>query len=134
MTNLNHLIPWDINPHNNQASTNNPAGGGAAQYHQQRPPAARSYKHNRRGTLFLHSLPCDLPFIYLDECLGGQSSSIWDVTIRAYIGCEYECPRGHRFLCSSPNHVIRVGPNGVPKVCFPQFSAFRQSKSLILLG
>ncbi|CAF4123893.1 unnamed protein product, partial [Rotaria magnacalcarata] len=43
------------------------------------------------------------------------SSSIWDVTIRIYIGCEYECPRGHRFLCSSPNHVVRVGQNGAVK-------------------
>ncbi|UJR21134.1 hypothetical protein I4U23_024233 [Adineta vaga] len=94
LTNLNHLISWDINPHNNQASTNNPAGGGAAQYHQQRTTATRSYKNNRRGA---------------------TSSSIWDVTIRVYIGCEYECPRGHRFLCSSPNHVIRVGPTGVVK-------------------
>ncbi|CAF3842401.1 unnamed protein product [Rotaria sordida] len=94
LTNLNHLIPWDINPHNNQTSTTNAAGGGAAQYHQQRTTATRSYKNNRRGA---------------------ASSSIWDVTIRVYIGCEYECPRGHRFMCSSPNHVIRVGPNGIVK-------------------
>ncbi|CAF1944771.1 unnamed protein product [Rotaria magnacalcarata] len=46
---------------------------------------------------------------------GAASSSIWDVTIRIYIGCEYECPRGHRFLCSSPNHVVRVGQNGAVK-------------------
>ncbi|CAF4339753.1 unnamed protein product, partial [Rotaria sordida] len=48
LTNLNHLIPWDINPHNNQTSTTNAAGGGAAQYHQQRTTATRSYKNNRR--------------------------------------------------------------------------------------
>ncbi|CAF3502759.1 unnamed protein product [Adineta steineri] len=97
LTNLNHLIPWDINPHNNQATTNNAGGGGGgggAQYHQQRTTATRSYKNNRRGA---------------------TSSSIWDVTVRVYIGCEYECPRGHRFLCSSPNHVIRVGQNGIVK-------------------
>ncbi|CAF0990983.1 unnamed protein product [Rotaria sp. Silwood1] len=94
LTSLNHLIPWDINPHNNQTSTTNAAGGGAAQYHQQRTTATRSYKNNRRGA---------------------ASSSIWDVTIRVYIGCEYECPRGHRFLCASPNHVIRVGQNGIVK-------------------
>ncbi|CAM4810811.1 unnamed protein product [Rotaria magnacalcarata] len=95
LTGLNHLIPWDINPHNNQASTANAGGGGgAAQYHQQRTTTTRSYKNNRRGA---------------------ASSSIWDVTIRIYIGCEYECPRGHRFLCSSPNHVVRVGQNGAVK-------------------
>jgi hypothetical protein len=47
LTNLNHLIPWDINPYNNQASAAN--AGGAAQYHQQRPTGTRSYKNNRRG-------------------------------------------------------------------------------------
>ncbi|CAF2410601.1 unnamed protein product [Rotaria sp. Silwood2] len=99
LTNLNHLIPWDINPHNNQTSAANAAGGGGggggvAQYHQQRTTATRSYKNNRRGA---------------------TSASIWDVTIRVYIGCEYECPRGHRFMCSSPNHVIRVVQNGIVK-------------------
>ena len=48
--------------------------------------------------------------------LAQASSSIWDTTVRAYIGCEYECPRGHRFLCASPNHPVRVGANGVVKV------------------
>ena len=52
-----------------------------------------------------------------DASLGAAaSSSIWDVTVRVYIACEYECPRGHRFMCSSPNHVIRVIQNGIVKV------------------
>lgn len=55
---------------------------------------------------------------YQSKCiLSAARSSMWDSTIRVYIGCEYECPRGHRFLCASPNHVIRVGPNGSVKVC-----------------
>ncbi|XP_025084396.1 protein smg8-like isoform X2 [Pomacea canaliculata] len=29
-------------------------------------------------------------------------------TVRAYIGLEYECPRGHRFFCSAPDKVIKV--------------------------
>ncbi|XP_076452120.1 LOW QUALITY PROTEIN: nonsense-mediated mRNA decay factor SMG8-like [Babylonia areolata] len=29
-------------------------------------------------------------------------------TVRVYIGMEYECPRGHRFFCSSPDKVIKV--------------------------
>lgn len=54
-----------------------------------------------------------------NDLLGAAAAagtSIWDVTVRVYIGCEYECPRGHRFICSSPNHVIRVAQNGVVKV------------------
>ncbi len=62
MTNLNYLIPWDINPHNNQASTNNAAAGGAAQYHQQRTTATRSYKNNRRGYFYKFHL---LSFYYI---------------------------------------------------------------------
>jgi hypothetical protein len=49
LTNLNHLIPWDINPHSNQTSAGNAAAAGAAKYHQQRTTAGRSYKNNRRG-------------------------------------------------------------------------------------
>ena len=45
-----------------------------------------------------------------------SSASIWDTTIRVYIGCEYECLRGHRFISSSPNHTVRVAQNGVVKV------------------
>jgi hypothetical protein len=115
LTNLNHLIPWDINPHNNQTSTTNAAAAGAAQYHQQRTTAVRSYKNNRRG--FYYSISFVKISFFFNKFLANASSSIWDVTVRVYIGCEYECPRGHRFMCSSPNHVIRVGPNGVVKVC-----------------
>jgi protein SMG8 len=36
---------------------------------------------------------------------------------RAYIGMEYECPCGHRFICSGPNRIIKVtSPNGNVKV------------------
>lgn len=56
--------------------------------------------------------------MFTERVLAAARSSMWDATIRVYIGCEYECPRGHRFLCASPNHVIRVGPNGSVKVRF----------------
>jgi len=95
LSNLNYLVPWDINPYNNQSSTNNAGAAGPAQYHQQRPNPTRSYKQNRRGP--------------------ASSASIWDTTIRVYIGCEYECLRGHRFISSSPNHTVRVAQNGVVK-------------------
>jgi hypothetical protein len=55
--------------------------------------------------------------VNIDRIQGvATSSSIWDVSVRVYIGCEYECSRGHRFICSSPNHVIRVAQNGIVKV------------------
>ena len=36
--------------------------------------------------------------------------------LRAYIGNEYECPRGHRFVTSGPEKVVKVASgSGGPK-------------------
>lgn len=29
--------------------------------------------------------------------------------LKIFVGCEYECPRGHRFMMSSPDKVLRGG-------------------------
>lgn len=29
--------------------------------------------------------------------------------LKIFVGCEYECPRGHRFFMSSPNTILRGG-------------------------
>ncbi|XP_065682232.1 nonsense-mediated mRNA decay factor SMG8 isoform X2 [Hydra vulgaris] len=34
------------------------------------------------------------------------------VSLKAYIGNEYECPRGHRFFCSAPDKMVKVSSNG----------------------
>ena len=31
-----------------------------------------------------------------------------DSSLRAYIGNEYECPRGHRFICSAPDKIVKA--------------------------
>ncbi|XP_050413442.1 nonsense-mediated mRNA decay factor SMG8, partial [Patella vulgata] len=33
---------------------------------------------------------------------------VGEVTLRVYLGNEYECPRGHRFFCSGPDKIIKV--------------------------
>lgn len=33
-------------------------------------------------------------------------------TVRAYIGEEYECPRGHRFICSGPDKMVKATSSG----------------------
>ena len=38
------------------------------------------------------------------------------ISIRGFIGMEYECPCGHRFICSGPDRLIRVSSNGTVKV------------------
>ncbi|XP_059178567.1 nonsense-mediated mRNA decay factor SMG8-like [Physella acuta] len=37
------------------------------------------------------------------------------VSVRVYLGMEYECPRGHRFFCSGPDKVIKVSSNSIVK-------------------
>jgi len=32
--------------------------------------------------------------------------------VRAYIGNEYECPRGHRFICSAPDRIVKSSGGG----------------------
>jgi protein SMG8 len=38
------------------------------------------------------------------------------ISLKAYIGMEYECPMGHRFICSGPDRLVKVASNGVIKV------------------
>jgi protein SMG8 len=38
-----------------------------------------------------------------------------DVSLRLYIGLEYECPRGHRFFLCAPDRIFRVPPSGLYK-------------------
>ncbi|XP_063965334.1 nonsense-mediated mRNA decay factor SMG8-like isoform X1 [Lytechinus pictus] len=50
---------------------------------------------------------------------GGRTRDKKDTSsdgLRAYIGNEYECPRGHRFICSGPEKVVKVASgSGGPK-------------------
>lgn len=34
------------------------------------------------------------------------------VMLKAYIGNEYECPRGHRFFCSAPDKMVKASASG----------------------
>lgn len=36
--------------------------------------------------------------------------------VKIFIGVEYECYRGHRFMCSGPDRVLRVTNSGHVKV------------------
>lgn len=57
-----------------------------------------------------------LPLLHLLTLLSGPSEA-GENTVRAYIGLEYECPRGHRFFCSAPDKVIKVLGSCTVKVC-----------------
>ena len=38
--------------------------------------------------------------------------------IRGYVGAEYECPLGHRFLSCGDGRICKLGHKGHPKVCY----------------
>ena len=46
-----------------------------------------------------------------------------DYTVRIYVGFEYECPRGHRFLLSGPDKIFKAPPTGIFKVNISWFDA-----------
>ncbi|XP_054280613.1 nonsense-mediated mRNA decay factor SMG8 [Macrosteles quadrilineatus] len=44
---------------------------------------------------------------------GGKDLSEFNVKI--FVGVEYECPRGHRFMCSAPDKVLKTSGSGLVK-------------------
>lgn len=38
-----------------------------------------------------------------------------EFTVKIFIGIEYECPRGHRFMASGPDKVLKTTGNGLVK-------------------
>lgn len=38
-----------------------------------------------------------------------------EFTVKIFIGVEYECPRGHRFMSSSPGRVLKATGAGLVK-------------------
>lgn len=38
-----------------------------------------------------------------------------EFVVKIFVGVEYECPRGHRFMCSAPDKVLKTGGSGLVK-------------------
>lgn len=38
-----------------------------------------------------------------------------EFSVKIFIGVEYECPRGHRFMCSAPDKILTTANNGIVK-------------------
>lgn len=45
-----------------------------------------------------------------------------EINVKVFIGIEYECPRGHRFICSAPEKVLKASGSGLIKVSISLFS------------
>ncbi|XP_039282793.1 protein SMG8 [Nilaparvata lugens] len=49
---------------------------------------------------------------------GRKSKATKDLTefsVKIFVGVEYECPRGHRFMCSGPDKVLKTSGGGLVK-------------------
>ncbi|XP_021346373.1 protein smg8-like [Mizuhopecten yessoensis] len=97
-----------------------------------------------KGTLYSHTLGLDLPgFLHGSNYLlpwditakiekekwpsVGEMASrkgkqkkispkdVGELSVRVYLGDEYECPRGHRFFCSGPEKIIKVSNTSTVK-------------------
>lgn len=57
-----------------------------------------------------------------------NSQAAAPIVVKVYIGMEYECPCGHRFICSGPDRIVKVSSNGNVKV------SFKKIKNNVIIG
>ncbi len=107
LPNHNFLIPWDIVINKGQSINQAPD----KQSQQQR--------GNRNGHSSFKkktSEPAGLWSTDVNTTSSSSGSANSSISIRAYIGMEYECPCGHRFICSGPDRIVKVSTQGTVKV------------------
>jgi hypothetical protein len=97
MANHNYLVPWEIVVSNNVVTS------------------LHDKQSLRKNLSDKHSKSSETENIRQTRkpTNSGPGTSI---TLRAYIGMEYECPCGHRFICSGPDRLVKLSNNGVVKV------------------
>lgn len=104
LNNHNHLIPWDI-----IVSKLTAISSVDKQLSASRKNANNFKKNNELLSNQLQSLSL---------ATSSSNKAKQTVTVRAYIGMEYECPCGHRFFCSGPDKISKVSANGNFKVFY----------------
>ena len=102
LTNHNHLIPWDIIVSKNSAISSVDKQLSASRKN------ANNFKKNNE--------PLSNQLQSLSLATSSSNKAQQTVTVRAYLGMEYECPCGHRFFCSGPDKISKVSANGNVKV------------------
>ncbi len=111
LPNHNFLIPWDIVINRGQSTQTSEK--------QQQPRGNRSgqniFKKKSSEPFGLWSTDLSSP--------GSSSNASSPISVRTYIGMEYECPCGHRFICSGPDRIVKVSTQGNVKVAFQRYSA-----------
>lgn len=54
-------------------------------------------------------------FQNLNTIRGRKSKGGKEFVVKIFVGVEYECPRGHRFMASAPDKVLKATGNGIVK-------------------
>lgn len=54
-------------------------------------------------------------FQNMNAIRGRKSKGGKEFVVKIFVGVEYECPRGHRFMASAPDKVLKATGNGIVK-------------------
>lgn len=54
-------------------------------------------------------------FQNMNSIRGRKSKGGKEFVVKIFVGVEYECPRGHRFMASAPDKVLKATGNGIVK-------------------
>lgn len=54
-------------------------------------------------------------FQNMNTIRGRKSKGGKEFIVKIFVGVEYECPRGHRFMASAPDKVLKATGNGLVK-------------------
>jgi protein SMG8 len=54
-------------------------------------------------------------FQNMNNIRGRKSKGGKEFVVKIFVGVEYECPRGHRFMASAPDKVLKATGNGIVK-------------------
>ena len=86
LNSTNYLLPWDVVVYSKGKSANN-----SEQQLDQQKFAGRQKK------------------------VRSNTNRVPQFTVKVFIGIEYECPRGHRFMLAAPDKVLRAAPSSIVK-------------------
>ncbi|XP_047108247.1 nonsense-mediated mRNA decay factor SMG8 isoform X1 [Schistocerca piceifrons] len=95
-----YLLPWDVTvrlEHHRDRNSGWPAVGD-------------SYRGKH---------PCSSPHMSSNLLRGrkskGGNKDLSEFVVKIFVGVEYECPRGHRFMCAAPDKVLKTTGSGLVK-------------------
>lgn len=103
-----YLLPWDVTvrlEHHPRDRYWNPDKNKITSSPVQRGRKTKGSRGNIKTIIVLNN--CVLLKLKMYICI--------EFSVKIFIGVEYECPRGHRFMCSAPDKILTTASNGIVK-------------------